>query len=187
MIHQLEEYKRAVYDFYKLLVGENGSVEVVSQIVQTEVELVSGRKQKVTNETGKIIIKIKLQRDYDPEDVRVCPGKIRVYVNEVGWRDLIASVDGEKPKCIFCSGTDCTWWQCKERCNIYQRKRTDEHDREGCVNYATLPEVSKTGSVAKEAERIEILNTQEAFEADDGKDQIIKKWEEIQKKKRGKS
>ena len=146
-----------------------------------------GRKQKVTNETGKIIVKIKLQRDYDPEDVRVCPGKIRVYVNEVGWRDLIASVDGEKPKCIFCSGTDCTWWQCKERCNIYQRKRTDEHDREGCVNYATLPEVSKTGSVAKEAERIEILNTQEAFEADGGKDQIIKKWEEIQKNKRGKS
>ena len=100
----------------------------------TEVRPKVGAPYKVRNETGKIIVKIKLNEYYSEEAVtNIFDKKFRIYVEEFGWRDMIATIDGEKELCIFCNGKDCTYWECKERCKVCHRPRSEDHDSNRCV------------------------------------------------------
>ena len=89
--------KKALHDLYSLKIGGNAVLTVISQEVTTEVRPKVGAPYKVRNETGKIIVKIKLNEYYSEEAVKnIFDKKFRIYVEELGWRDMIATIDGEK-------------------------------------------------------------------------------------------
>ena len=184
MVHQIEKYKKALFDLYTLKIGGEGVVTVISQEVTTEVKPKHGAPYKVRNETGKIIVKIKLNEFYSEEAVRnIFAKKFKIYVDEVGWRDMIATIDGEKEKCIFCNGNECTYWECNKRCKVCHRPRTEEHDKNRCIGkYGKEEEVSRTGRVLKETERCELLSSLEAYKIDkENIEKSITEWEEVNK------